>query len=302
MSRRGIFVATFQVLKDALGHFGRDDGFAMASHVALSALLAVFPLLIFIAALAGFLGVGEAADRASDLVFDTWPQNIAKPVVDQIHAVLTERRPGLLTFGVIAAVWFASNGVEALRTALNRAYRQREMRSIFLLRLQSIVLVIVGSLILIAYTFLVVLAPLALAMLQRYFPAVSDVLVSIDIIRFGVAGSLLVFGLFATHWLLPSGQRRFLDLLPGVAATLVLWMIAGVSFGAYLASFANYVTTYGGLAGVMTAIVFLYICSAAFILGGELNAALLRVRSIRKKARAEAVKDGRSGAPADYQD
>jgi membrane protein len=80
------------------------------------------------------------------------------------------------------------------------------------------------------------------------------------------------------HTFLPAQRRRFLDVLPGILATLVLWLAAGVAFGAYLASFANYVSTYAGLAGVMTALVFLYMVSACFVFGGELNAAIMRRR------------------------
>ena len=277
---RQTLTPAYLVLKDALGHFVNDDGYAMASHVALSALLAVFPLLIFIAALAGFMGFNDAADRASNLVFDAWPENVAKPLVDEIHRVLTVPRGDLLTFGAVAALWFASNGVEAMRAALNRAYRQQERRSFIILRLQSLGLVILGSVVLIAYTFLVVLAPLAINALVSWMPVVEDFLVTIDVARYSIAGSLLTFGLVFTHWILPSGDRRFRDLLPGVVATLVMWMVAGAVFGAYLAKFANYVTTYGGLAGVMSAVVFLYICALVFILGGELNASLIRLRKI----------------------
>ncbi|WP_417680668.1 YihY/virulence factor BrkB family protein [Roseibium sp.] len=275
--------ATYQVLKDVIGHFNRDDGFAMASHVALSALLAVFPLLIFIAALAGFFGFGDAATRASDLVFEAWPQRAAEPIVREIHRVLTVPRGDLLTFGAIAALWFASNGIEAMRAALNRAYRQRETRNFILLRLQALVLVVLGAIVLIVYTFLVVLAPLVLSGVEAWVPAVKPFIVSIDIARYAVAGSLLIIGLICIHWLLPVGKRRFVDLLPGIFATLVMWMVSGAAFGAYLATFANYVSTYGGLAGIMTALVFLYICSMMFILGGELNAAIIRQRTIMRE-------------------
>ncbi|WP_417670245.1 YihY/virulence factor BrkB family protein [Roseibium sp.] len=277
------FRSIYQALRDALGHFSRDDGFAMASHVALSVLLAVFPLLIFIAALAGFFGLEGAADQISDLVFDTWPDKVAAPVVREIHEVLTVPRGDVLTFGVVAAIWFASNGLEAMRTALNRAYRQRETRSFILLRLQSLGLVILGAFILIAYTFLIVLAPLVIAAITRWFPVTQEVLSSFDLARFSLAGTLLISGLFLVHWLLPAGKRGFRAMVPGVVATLVLWMVSGVAFGAYLATFANYVSTYGGLAGIMTALVFLYICSLAFILGGELNAALIRQRTLSQR-------------------
>jgi membrane protein len=282
MNWKNLAKATYQVLKDVIGHFNRDDGFAMASHVALSALLAVFPLLIFIAALAGFFGFEGAATRASDLVFEAWPERAAEPIVREIRRVLTVPRGDLLTFGAVAALWFASNGIEAVRAALNRAYRQQETRNFLLLRFQSLVLVILGAVVLIVYTFLVVLAPLALAALEAWVPAVEPFIVSIDIARYVVAGSLLIIGLTCIHWLLPAGKRRFVDLLPGIFATLVMWMVAGAAFGAYLATFANYVSTYGGLAGIMTALVFLYICSMVFILGGELNAAILRQKTIMR--------------------
>ena len=278
MSARQTVLVVYAVLKDAIGHFARDDGFAMASHVALSGLLAVFPLLIFIASLAAFFGMTGAADTVSDLLFDAWPESVAAPVMREIQNVLTIRRGDLLTFGAVAALWFSSNGVEALRTALNRAYRQNEHRSIVFLRLQSLALVLVGAAILLAYTFLVVLAPLAIEGLKRYAPQVEAFLLSINLARFTLAGSLLIIGLFIAHWLLPAGQRSFRDLWPGILATLVMWIIAGSAFGTYLASFANYVSTYGGLAGIMTALIFLYICALVFILGGELNAAISRQR------------------------
>lgn len=279
-SLRGIY----SILKDAIGHFSRDDGFAMASHVALSGLLAIFPLLIFIAALAAFFGMQGAADTVSNLLFDSWPDNVAAPVVAEIHSVLTVPRGDLLTLGAVAAFWFSSNGVEALRTALNRAYRQRETRNFVLLRLQSLALVFLGAVVLLSYTFLVVLAPLALEALQRTVPQVEAFLLSINIARYTLAGSLLTIGLFLTHWLLPSGRRSLNDIWPGVLATLVMWIVCGSAFGAYLARFANYVSTYGGLAGIMTALIFLYICSLAFILGGELNAAIIRHRAHRRAA------------------
>ncbi|QFS97658.1 YihY family inner membrane protein [Roseibium aggregatum] len=278
MSARQTVLVIYAVLKDAIGHFARDDGFAMASHVALSGLLAIFPLLIFIASLAAFLGMTGAADTVSELLFDAWPASVASPVVREIQNVLTIRRGDLVTFGAVAALWFSSNGVEALRTALNRAYRQHENRSIVLLRLQSIGLVLLGAGILLAYTFLVVLAPLALEGLKVFMPQVETFLLSINVARYTLAGSLLIIGLFITHWLLPAGHRTFRDLWPGVLATLFMWIIAGSAFGAYLASFANYVSTYGGLAGIMTALIFLYICALVFILGGELNAAISRQR------------------------
>lgn len=276
-----------RVLADAFGHFNTDDGWAMASHVALSTLLALFPFLIFIAALAGFLGFGEAATEVSKLIFDAWPDAVAAPVAREINKVLTVPRGDLLTFGVIAALWFASNGVSAVRVALNRAYRIVETRNFLLLRLQALVVVVLGSVALIAFTVLIVLAPLVIAATLRFAPALASWFDGLHIARYFVAGLLSVVGLLVVHLVLPAGRRRLVDILPGVLLTLVLWFGSGAVFGYYLASYANYVSTYAGLAGVMTALVFLYIVALALLAGGELNASLLRARRIRQRRRVE---------------
>src|SRR5260221_12431838 len=118
------------VLGDAFGHFNDDDGWAMASHVALSALMAVFPFLIFVAALAGVIGDAGLADRVADLLFATWPKEVATPIAAEVHRVLLIPRGGPVTISIVVTVYLASNGEEAIRTALNRAYRVAETRAL----------------------------------------------------------------------------------------------------------------------------------------------------------------------------
>ncbi|TAM97097.1 MAG: YihY/virulence factor BrkB family protein, partial [Rhizobiaceae bacterium] len=140
------FIAVKRVLFDAIGHFDSDDGWSMASHLAISALMALFPFLIFATSLAGFLGAHAFADTAVHLVFDTWPEQIAEPIARQVVSVLTVKRGGFLTLSVIAAAFFASNGIEALRVALNRAYRVTEERSFVFRRIQSLAFVLIATL------------------------------------------------------------------------------------------------------------------------------------------------------------
>ena len=86
--------------------------------------------------------------------------------------------------------------------------------------------------------------------------------------------------LLVAHKWLPAGRRRFLEILPGIWRTLILWLVAGAGFGRYLAEFSfTYVNTYAGLASAMIALVFLYWTASIFVYGGELNAAYLRSRS-----------------------
>ena len=69
-------------------------------------------------------------------------------------------------------------------------------------------------------------------------------------------------------------------------STLAFWLVGGLIFGAYLDSFAGaYVTTYAGLATAMIALVFLYLLSAIFLLGAELNGAMEDEQKPRPKVR-----------------
>ncbi|WP_428698618.1 YihY/virulence factor BrkB family protein [Stappia sp.] len=273
--------ALFATIYDAVMHMTGDDGFALASHVALSSLLALFPFLIFVAALTGFLGMSDLADRIAMLLFDAWPEQVARPIAREIEVVLTQPRGDILTFGIVAALWFASNGVEALRVALNRAYGVAETRGYLFLRLQALLLVLFGTFVLISFALLIIVAPLVWQAAIAHAPLLEPFTARLNLSRYVIASLLTFGGLFAAHALLPAGRRRILDMLPGVAATLVLWLVSGAAFGAWLAGFANYVSTYAGLAGVMTALVFLYLISICFVFGGELNAAILRRRARR---------------------
>ncbi|EHS52706.1 ribonuclease BN [Rhizobium sp. PDO1-076] len=286
------FRMLYKVSYDALYHFSEDDGWAMASHVALSALLAVFPFLIFGTALAGFLGANMFAETAVHIIFDTWPETIAKPLSDQVVEVLTIPRGGLLTVSVLAAAYFASNGVEALRVSLNRAYRVPETRPWYITRLVSFGFVLGAVVVLAAISALLVAVPVALAFAEKWFPFLKEFLATIANWRvYGTIG-LLVIGLMVFHLGLPAGHRRFFDVLPGVLLTLVLWLVGALVFASYLASFANYAATYAGLASVMIVLVFLYMVGAIFIIGAEFNAALLKYRVVpsrrRKPPRSEA--------------
>jgi membrane protein len=273
---------------DTLQRFLIHDGWAIASHIALSTLMAMFPFLIVVTALAGFFfGSKELADEAAHVLLEAWPKAVAGPIAHDVTDVLTNTRGDVLTFGVLFALYFASSGVDGLRIGLNRAYDLVEARSWWILRLEAIVYVIVGAVAILAFSFLVVLAPLIWARLVHYVPQLEPLSNLIDFARYAVAVVVLVIALMIVHQWLPAGRRSFSVIVPGIVATLLLWLISGAVFGRYLASYAfAYVSMYAGLASVMIALVFLYISACIFIVGGELNAAIVEARA---KARSDAA-------------
>lgn len=277
---------TWKVVFDALWHFSLDDGWAMASHVALSSLLAVFPFLIFGTALGSFLGADQFAETAVHLIFDAWPESIATPIANEIVQVLTIPRGGLLTVSVLAAAYFASNGVEALRVSLNRAYRVTESRYWYVTRLASLGFVIAGVLILAALSILLVAVPLALRYAGEWLPWLDGALATVDNWSLPLALVVVTGGLFMSHLWLPDGHRKVIDVLPGILLTLLCWTIGGYIFAYYLSTFATYVSTYAGLASIMIVLVFLYMVAAIFIIGAEINAAILKYRVKRMVRRS----------------
>jgi membrane protein len=270
---------SYRVVIEAFYRFNRDDGWAIASHIALSILMAVFPFLIVVTALAGFIGSANLADEVARLMFAAWPQQVARPIASEIHNVLTTTRGGVLTLGAVFAVYFASSGVESLRIGLNRAYGLYEGRSWWLLRLESIGYVLVSALALLVLAFMVVLGPLIFKTAAKYAPWIEPLESHYDFARFGIGGGVLAVALFILHMWLPAGRRGLSRVWPGILATLALWLACGFAFGHYLADFAyTYVTYYAGLASAMIALVFLYYSAWIFVFGGELNAAIARVR------------------------
>ena len=275
-----VILTVYDVVMDAFYTFLADDGWAIASHIALSTLMALFPFLIVLTSLAGFFGSKELADQAASLMLQVWPKQVADSISGEVHDVLTTTRTGVLTIGALLSVYFASNGVEALRVALNRAYAVVEMRRWYWLRLESIGYTLVAAFTALAMAFLIVLGPLIIEAARSHIPLFVESNERIlTWVRYGITIGALVVALLILHAWLPAGRRSFGQILPGIVFTIVASLISGIVFGQYLARFANnYVTMYAGLASVIIALVFLYFIAAIFVYGGELNAAIIKSR------------------------
>lgn len=270
----------YDVAIEAFYTFLADDGWAIASHIALSALMALFPFLIVITSIAGFIGSKNLADQAAELMLETWPSQVANALSGEIHSVLTTTRTDAFTIGLVLALYFASNGVESLRVGLNRAYGMIETRRWYWLRLESIAYTLLAAVVSLALSFLIVLGPLIIAAARRHFPHLLNSNENLlEFTRYGVAVGALVVALLILHAWLPAGRRSFIQILPGIVFTMAGSVVSGMVFGQYLTRFAyNYVTTYAGLASVVIALVFLYFVAAIFVYGGELNAAIIKSR------------------------
>ncbi len=268
-----------RALLDAATRFNDKGGWVMSSHVAMSMMMALFPFVLFIVALAATLSQDIDVDNLIEVVFGSWPDEIAQPITREVRAVLTADHSGLLTLGGVLAIYFASNGVDAVRQAMTRAYRDSDPRPFWRTRLLCLAFVVVGGAIIMIAATVGVALPLYMHFVTDAVPIQMSRWLGSDLIN--RAGTLLMLtaGVAACHIWLPGQRHSLNQILPGVVFTVLLWGMAGTGFSYYLARFASYSATYAGLAGVMVALIFLYLMAAILILGAEFNGALMKRRA-----------------------
>lgn len=275
--------AFLRALWVALRHLLLEDGLVVAGYVAFAALFALFPFVIVLLSLAGFLGQGDAAQESIGLALDLVPAEVAAVLRPVIAEIRSGAPTGLLGVGILVSLWFASSGMEAIRHVLDRAYGGHGTVPFLLARLQSLVLVVlVAAAILVAMVALVGVPILRRAVEWATERRLLDQNLYL-LLRYGL-GLTMLFALTITlHLALPSQQVRFVEVLPGTLLSVALWAIAAELYSAYLASLpTSYSVTYGSLAGIVVTLFFFYISAAIFIFGAQLNGALRQGSTARR--------------------
>lgn len=271
------------LLKETALRLYADEAMPLAGNIAFRTILSVFPFLIFVTSLAGFIGTADIAQTVISFLLTVAPAELVKPLESEIKSILTVQRGGVLSVSLLLMAWSASGGVDSVRVALNRAYDCTEHRHGLVLLMQNLAFVVGGAVTLLALGFLIVVLPLAVAVAQRYVPAMVPSIEVYATIRYPLAIVALIAWLFAVHALLPAQRRRFGDLWPGSVVTLIVWIVLAEAYAYYLGQFANYASTYAGLAGVIAALFFVYLAALVLILGGEVNRVLRLRRQWRER-------------------
>ncbi|MEL7464688.1 MAG: YihY/virulence factor BrkB family protein [Pseudomonadota bacterium] len=272
--------AAVRVARSAYRRFNRDDGTAMAGYIAYTVFLSLFPFAIFMSALAGVLIGPDNTQAIIDELFNLAPQHIAQTIAPVLEDVIGKSRGGVLTFSALAALWIASNAVEAVRIAFDRAYDSEQPANFFLRRAIAIGFVFLAGVTFAALGFIIILAPLALRLAEQYTGFQAPI--GTDALRY--LFGLIVFAIFMlilNRWL-PSRALKSRFVIPGILVSTALWMLCAFGFSVYLAYAPDYAVTYGAFAGVIVTLLFFYLTGAAVIFGAEVNAALLAMR--RRKA------------------
>jgi membrane protein len=259
----------------------KHEGFELSGYIAFTAILALFPFLIFLTALAGFLGDAASADRIIATLFDLAPPEVAQVLAPILRDVLTHQHGGLLTVSILFALWTASSGVEALRTLLNRCYEVTETRPVWQTRPVSVVIVVGGAGLALILSVMLVLGPVIWKVTTDVIPISGAWFVPWIVLRYGLAAVLVSACLVGLHRLLPNCHQPMRRVWPGAAITALLWLASAALFSVYVDDFASYSVTYGSLGGVIMTLMFFYFSAIIFGFGAELNAAFARLEPDR---------------------
>lgn len=257
----------------ALVNFVVDDGGMRAGHIAFSSLFALFPFLIFLSSVAGFLGTPDAVEHFVALALQHMPAEVVATLEPVIAEVLVTRNGNLLTLSLLFSLWVASSGVEALRMAINRAYGVTVLRPFWKRRLQDLAFVAGGSGVIVILMTALVVGPVLL----RYLVSTEDIpqlLVPIWTgLHYATTLFALVFVISVFYRWLPNITHSWKQVFPGAALSAGLWIFAAYGFSLYLRNLGAYSMTYGSLGGIIVCLTFFYVTAATFIFGAEFNAA-----------------------------
>lgn len=270
-------------LKLAVQRLLAHDGVEIAGFMAYTGLVSLFPFVIFLFALAGFLGTQETAQQVLNASFDLLPTEVARTLSPVVREIFSDRTPGLLTFGIIGTIWVTSSGVDALRVGVLRGFELEENRPFWKRRLLGFAIVAMGAVGALAASAIVVVAPLVLNYLKTITPISELFLLLSTLLRLGLATGLLAGVMALSYRYLPPQPVAWHKVWPGAWFASILWVALASLFSFYLSQSGDYSRTYGSLGGVMITLLFLHVSAMLFLLGVEFSAVTAARRAAASK-------------------
>ncbi|WP_017726419.1 YihY/virulence factor BrkB family protein [Halalkalibacterium ligniniphilum] len=268
MIKRPFFQQFFEQVK-------KDPLLDWAATLAYYFMLSIFPLMIFMLALLPYfpLNPGQLYEFVNDYI----PGELGELFTATVLEVVTEPQGGLLSIGILATVWSASNGVNALIRSINRAYNIEETRHFFQLRILSIVMTLGMIIVIVATLLMPVFGHVIIETLETFFLLPSDTASFLQILRWVIGIGLMTIVLMVLYALAPNVHLRLRDVMVGAIFATTGWQLISYGFSVYISNFGNYTATYGSLGGVIILMLWFFLSGLILVLGGEVNATLYRL-------------------------
>lgn len=262
-----------KVMVRTVKEFLDDEMSTYASALAYQMLFSLFPFLLFLIALIGFLHLPD---------FFTWLREQAAYVLpsqalDQVNPIidqLQQSKGGLLSVGIVVALWTASAGVRLMMSAMNAAYDVPEERPAWKRIPLSIAYTIGFAGLLLTVAALMVLGPQVMTWLAEQIGMEYFIVTLWTIARWPLIVVLLMISVALIYYVMPDVKQKFRFITPGSVLAVVVWIIASVGFGIYVKNFADYNAMYGSIGAIIVLLLYFYISSAVLLLGAEMNAVI----------------------------
>ena len=261
--------AFFKKLYQEMNEDGVTDSAAQVSYYILFSL---FPFLFFLATLAAFLPIQQAVEDYLHRLEFVMPPQAFSLIHRHVHELLHQPRPKLLTLGLVVSLYSASRGVDAFRKALNLAYDVTESRPYWRTQVEAVLMTIaLGVLIVLAFTAIVLGGEACFWAFTKLGVGAQFTLVW-SWLRFPFTALIVMFAAALSYYFLPDVKQQFKFITPGSLLGTLFWVAATWGFTFYSDHFGHYNVTYGSLGGVILLMIWFYISTLVFILGGEINA------------------------------
>jgi membrane protein len=246
-----------------------DDVSGLAAQLAYFFLLSLFPLILFLITLLPYLPISH--EDILQVISSYAPPDSMKLIEDNVYEVMQGNNK-VLSFGLIATLWSASNGLNAIVSAFNRAYDVEETRHFFVARMMSILLTIAMVFVFIVALLLPVFGKQIGIFLLTNF-GWSDEFIHIWNTATWIISSIVILFVFTIlYWLAPNKKIRCLSVLPGAIFAVAGWSGVSYAFSFYVEKFDHYSTTYGSVGGIIALMIWFYLSGVIIIIGGEINA------------------------------
>lgn len=267
-----------RVLVRTVKEFLDDEMSTYASALAYQMLFSLFPFLLFLIALIGFLHLPDFFSwlrLQSELVLPPQALEQVNPVIDQLQ----QSKGGLLSVGIVIALWTASAGVRLMMSAMNAAYDVPEGRPVWKrIPLSIIYTVGIAGMLLVAAA-LMVLGPQVMEWIAAQV-GMQEVIVTVwTILRWPAIIILMMVAVALIYYVMPDVKQQFRFITPGSVLAVVVWILASLGFAYYVKTFADYNAMYGSIGAIIVLLLYFYISAAVLLLGAEMNAVIEHMSS-----------------------
>ena len=268
-------LSPLQLAKHVGKGFGADNVTGHAAQLSYYFLMALFPALLLLLTIAGFILQGNAhfRDQLFQLLGEALPPS-ASELVDKTVKEVARAAGGLkLTFGLVFTLWSASGGVQAIMQTLNRCYGVAETRPFWKRALTAVGLTVAITVLVQIAMALVLFGPHIAVWLGKQLELGNAFVIAWRAVQYPFALLLMTFTYALIYHYGPNLPRaRWHWITPGSVVGVFLWVVASFGFRLYLHYFNSYAKTYGSLGAVITLMIWLYVTGIAILLGGEVNA------------------------------